>query len=244
MAGPGWRRGPARHLRRAVVAAISQQVSDAALVELGEPVQRVQRRGMARSARPEFPVGDILEGLRIIRPARGPPCGRLRLAPAVCLPQGYPRVDPVDGPEFGRDLGPCPPPRAQLPCKQRLRLPQAARFSTHMPTFAVLAAAGNQLFPDGNRRRFRLRCCYLTISPCLAGRNRRSCPVSGLADHDDINALQTIGTPTLPPRGRGASLCQGTSYCPVALRSLRRPRQSAAPGTGSPASSSGPIRPT
>jgi hypothetical protein len=91
---------------RPVIRAIRQQISDMALIELGQMSQDVQGGGVTRRCWPALPVGDVLEGLGIIRPARIPPIGYVTLTPSVSEPQRYARIYPLRVAEYGRDLGP------------------------------------------------------------------------------------------------------------------------------------------
>ena len=135
-----------RPLAGAVVVQVGQQVGDAALVELRHPVQDLQRRRVAGGAGPRLPVGEVLEGLRILRPAPVPPLGGLRLGPAAGLPQRDARVD-VEAPlELPADLGPGVVGGPQLVGQLGLDLLQAPGFPAHGSAIPCL---GGRPVPSG-----------------------------------------------------------------------------------------------
>src|SRR5215472_13838027 len=115
----GWQRW--RQLR-AVVTEVAEQVGDLAFIEPGQPVERLERRGMTGLPWPLLPVGEVLERLRVVRPDLGPAFRGLRLAPAVRLPHRDPRVDTVRPLEDDPNLRPRVAFLSQLCRMQRLCL--------------------------------------------------------------------------------------------------------------------------
>src|SRR6267154_6116208 len=85
-----------------VIGAVRQEIRHATLVHPGKPGEGTERWRVTSLAWPQLPVREILEGLRVGRPAPVPLLGSLALAPPARQPESHPRVNPLPGTE---DLG-------------------------------------------------------------------------------------------------------------------------------------------
>src|SRR5215472_4602303 len=82
-----------------VIEAVRQEIRHATFVHLGKPGQGIERWSVTGLARPQLPIREILESLRVGGPAPVPLLGSLALAPATRQPERHPSVHPVPGAE-------------------------------------------------------------------------------------------------------------------------------------------------
>jgi hypothetical protein len=71
-----------------IVPAVGEQVRDTALVELGKPVQDLQRRLIPTLGRPQLPIRDVFGCLRLVWPPLIPSVSYFPLTPSMCKAPG------------------------------------------------------------------------------------------------------------------------------------------------------------
>jgi hypothetical protein len=103
-----------RLVRFPKIGGISEQVSRAALVQRSQLAQHVKGRGVSSVRRPQFPVREVLERLRLGRPSIVPLFGSVTLTPATHQAQRHPHVDAVTLGERMGHLDPGPGLRSKL----------------------------------------------------------------------------------------------------------------------------------
>ena len=115
-----------------LVGQIHHEVADTAFVQLRQLIEDSERWLMASGAGPNFPIREVLEGFRFIRPAPIPFFSGLSLTPGMRQSKRHPSIDTILRPKYCGYLDPRLALTPKISRKPDLFLPEASRFLPHL----------------------------------------------------------------------------------------------------------------